>query len=111
VKCVPTEYAAEQFLELLGHIQVDEQFTTEFTSVLKEKWVESAGDNTEILRKLRSGLTDLRQTQEELMMKYLKKDPAITRRFDTLNDKLEKEIAETEEHVPRVVESGGRRLG
>ena len=94
MKSVPTAEVDQQFLAMLDRIRVTEALTSEFTHVVREKWSEFAGDNSEIAPRLVRKLADLNKTQEELLMKYLKNDPVIARHFETLNQNIEDEVAE-----------------
>jgi site-specific DNA recombinase len=64
--------------------------------VVREKWGEFGAYNSDVVPRLSAKLTELISTQQELVMKYVKNDPVITRHFESLNEKIEKEISEIE---------------
>jgi site-specific DNA recombinase len=99
VKSLPTEKAAEQFLDLLKLLRPDAQFLAKFATVLRQEWDERTDSNAALVRKLTMDLHEARRSQEKLLVKYLNDDRAILPYFEQFNQKFSEDIAVLEAKI------------
>jgi hypothetical protein len=99
---MPTSKVAGEFMELLARLRVDEPFTEEFAEILRQEWNKNAGDSAIVVRKLSADMKELREAQQKLLLKYVKDDALIMPYFESMNRKLEGDIATLEARIAEV---------
>ena len=99
VKSVPTDKAANEFLEVLSRLRVGASFTAEFVTVLKQEWTKKTGDNGTVVARLRSQLKEQQGMQAKLVAAYLRGDKAIMAVFERMSRKFEDDMAAIEAQI------------
>jgi site-specific DNA recombinase len=86
-KSMPANKAANEFLQLLAQLRVDDSFSTEFSAQIKEEWETRTVDSAQIIRKLNIELQEKRGFQEKLFAKYLNDDPNVLPHYERFSQR------------------------
>ena len=89
---VRAERVHEDFQGLLKSFNVDAHLGEDFVGELKEKWEAKNGDSVAVVAKLKRELHTAEDRKQRLLMKYLDGDSAIEQHFETMQNRLDKEI-------------------